>query len=73
MGDPGVPADHYTPRRPKPGHHRNASQQLARHLAACQFDIQPMVKLYGTAFGLSENDLDTAAKQYDELLASYAP
>ncbi|WP_240509371.1 hypothetical protein [Streptomyces agglomeratus] len=42
-------------------------------LRLCQFDIQPMVKLYGTAFGLSENDLDTAAKQYDELLASYAP
>ncbi|CAM5560222.1 hypothetical protein SPURM210S_03847 [Streptomyces purpurascens] len=38
----------------------------------CQFDIQPMVKLYGTAFGLFENDLTTAAKQYNELLVSFA-
>lgn len=31
-----------------------------------------MVKLYGTAFGLSDEDLNTAAKQYNELLASFA-
>jgi len=30
-----------------------------------------MVKVYGTAFGLSDEDLATAAKQYNELLASY--
>ncbi len=28
--------------------------------------------LYGTAFGLSDDDLTTAAKQYNELLASFA-
>jgi glutathione-regulated potassium-efflux system ancillary protein KefG len=41
-------------------------------LRLCQFDIQPMVKVYGTAFGLTDEDLRTAAKQYNELIASYA-
>ncbi len=41
-------------------------------LRLCQFDVQPMVKPYGTAFGLSDEDLNTAAKQYNELLASFA-
>jgi glutathione-regulated potassium-efflux system ancillary protein KefG len=31
-----------------------------------------MVKLHGTAFGLTDEDLTTAAEQYNELLASFA-
>ena len=31
-----------------------------------------MLKLYGTAFGLSDQGLTTAAKEYNELLASFA-
>jgi glutathione-regulated potassium-efflux system ancillary protein KefG len=31
-----------------------------------------MVKLYGTASSLSDDDLTTAAKQYNELIASFA-
>jgi glutathione-regulated potassium-efflux system ancillary protein KefG len=38
----------------------------------CQLDIEPMVTLYATAFGLSDEDLALAAKQYNELLASFA-
>ncbi|MFE2425108.1 NAD(P)H-dependent oxidoreductase [Streptomyces hokutonensis] len=41
-------------------------------LRLCQFDIQPMFKVYGTILGLSDEELATAAKQYNELLASYA-
>jgi glutathione-regulated potassium-efflux system ancillary protein KefG len=41
-------------------------------LRLCQFDIQPMVTVYGAAFGLSDEELTTAAKQYNELLASFA-
>jgi hypothetical protein len=41
-------------------------------LRLCQLDIQPMVKLYGTASSLSDDDLTTAAKQYNELIASFA-
>jgi glutathione-regulated potassium-efflux system ancillary protein KefG len=36
-------------------------------LRLCQFDIQqPMVKVYGIAFGLSDQDLATAARRYNE-------
>ncbi|MET7458128.1 NAD(P)H-dependent oxidoreductase [Streptomyces sp. NPDC005574] len=41
-------------------------------LRLCQFDIQPMFKVHGTITGLSDEDLATAAKQYNELLASFA-
>jgi glutathione-regulated potassium-efflux system ancillary protein KefG len=68
----GVPADRYTPE----GMNRATLDTLLSSweatLRLCQFDIQPMVELYGTAFGLSEEDLTTAAKQYNELLASFA-
>jgi glutathione-regulated potassium-efflux system ancillary protein KefG len=68
----GVPAEHYTPG----GANKTTLDTLLSNwhatLRLCQFDIQPMVKLYGTAFGLSDQDLTTAAKQYNELLASFA-
>ncbi|MFD5232487.1 NAD(P)H-dependent oxidoreductase [Streptomyces qaidamensis] len=69
----GVPADHYTPE----GSHKATIETLLSNweatLRLCQFDIQqPMVKVYGTAFGLSDEDLAVAAKQYNELLTSYA-
>jgi glutathione-regulated potassium-efflux system ancillary protein KefG len=68
----GVPAEHYT----LEGTNKTTLEALLGSwhatLRLCQFDIQPMVKLYGTAFGLSDKDLTTAAKQYNELLASFA-
>ncbi|MFI1708297.1 NAD(P)H-dependent oxidoreductase [Streptomyces griseoruber] len=68
----GVPAEHYTPE----GANKTTLEALLSSwhatLRLCQFDIQPMVKLYGTAFGLSDQDLNIAAKQYNELLASFA-
>jgi glutathione-regulated potassium-efflux system ancillary protein KefG len=68
----GVPAEHYTPE----GANQTTLETLLSNwhatLRLCQFDIQPMVTLYGTAFGLTDQDLTTAAKQYNELLASYA-
>jgi glutathione-regulated potassium-efflux system ancillary protein KefG len=41
-------------------------------LRLCQFDIQPMYKLQGTIFGPIDKDLTTAAKEYTELLATFA-
>jgi len=38
----------------------------------CQFDILPMVSVCGTAFGLSDEDLNLAGKNYHELLAGFA-
>jgi glutathione-regulated potassium-efflux system ancillary protein KefG len=68
----GIPAEHYTPE----GANETTLEALLSSwhatLRLCQFDIQPMVKVYGTAFGLSDEDLATAAKQYNELLASFA-
>ncbi|MER5809072.1 hypothetical protein ABT143_12885 [Streptomyces sp. NPDC002033] len=34
--------------------------------------LQSMVKVYGTAFGFSVEELVTVGKQYNELLASFA-
>jgi len=57
---------------------RKITEQVAQQAklpvnsATCDADLQPMVKLHGTAFGLTEEDLTTAAKQYNELLTSYA-
>ena len=69
----GVPADHYTPEGSNQATIETLLSNWHATLRLCQFDIQqPMVKLYGTAFGLSESDLTTAAKQYNELLASFA-
>ncbi|WP_327180502.1 NAD(P)H-dependent oxidoreductase [Streptomyces sp. NBC_01334] len=68
----GVPADHYTPEGANQATIETLLSNWHATLRLCQFDIQPMVKLYGTAFGLSEEDLNTAAKQYNELLASFA-
>ncbi|MEE1751150.1 NAD(P)H-dependent oxidoreductase [Streptomyces sp. SP18CS02] len=68
----GVPAEHYTPE----GANKTTLEALLSSwhatLRLCQFDTQPMVKLYGTAFGLSDADLTTAAKEDNELLASFA-
>lgn len=69
----GVPADHYTPEGSNQATIETLLSNWQATLRLCQFDIQqPMVKVYGTAFGLSDEDLATAAKQYSELLASYA-
>ncbi|WP_308431652.1 NAD(P)H-dependent oxidoreductase [Streptomyces purpurascens] len=68
----GVPADHYTPEGSNQATIETLLSNWHATLRLCQFDIQPMVKLYGTAFGLFENDLTTAAKQYNELLVSFA-
>jgi glutathione-regulated potassium-efflux system ancillary protein KefG len=68
----GVPAEHYTPE----GANKTTLEALLSSwhatLRLCQFDIHPMVMVYGTAFGLSDEDLVSAAKQYNELLASFA-
>lgn len=69
---PHVPADHYTPEGSNQATIETLLGNWHATLRLCQFDIQPMVKLYGTAFGLSDEDLATAAKQYNELLASFA-
>ncbi|WP_326762439.1 NAD(P)H-dependent oxidoreductase [Streptomyces phaeochromogenes] len=68
----GVPADHYTPEGANQAAIETLLSSWLATLRLCQFDIQPMVKLYDTAFGLSDEDLATAAKQYNELLASFA-
>ncbi|MDI5911615.1 MULTISPECIES: NAD(P)H-dependent oxidoreductase [Streptomyces] len=69
----GVPADHYTPEGSNQATIETLLSKWEATLRLCQFDIQqPMVKVYGTAFGLSDEDLAIAAKQYNELLASYA-
>lgn len=41
-------------------------------LGLCQFDIQSPFVLHGAAFGLSDEDVFTTAKDYRELLASFA-
>lgn len=68
----GVPAEYYMPE----GQNGTTLEALLSNWGAalrlCQFDIQPMVKVYGTAFGLSDEDLSMAAKEYHELLASFA-
>ncbi|MER5708458.1 NAD(P)H-dependent oxidoreductase [Streptomyces sp. NPDC002122] len=68
----GVPAEHYTPE----GENKATLETLLSNwhaiLRLCPFDVQPMVELYGTVFGLSDEDLNTAAKQYNELLAPFA-
>ncbi|NGO44673.1 NAD(P)H-dependent oxidoreductase [Streptomyces ureilyticus] len=69
----GVPADHYTPEGSNKATIETLLSNWKATLRLCQFDIQqPMVKVYGTAFGLSDEDLATSAKQYNELLASFA-
>ncbi|GCB52757.1 NAD(P)H-dependent oxidoreductase [Streptomyces sp. NL15-2K] len=41
-------------------------------LSLCQFDLQPLFVLHGAAFGLSDEDVFSTAKDYRELLASFA-
>ncbi|KQV93500.1 MULTISPECIES: NAD(P)H-dependent oxidoreductase [unclassified Streptomyces] len=41
-------------------------------LGLCQFDIQPLFALHGAAFGLSDEDVSSIAKDYRELLTSFA-
>jgi len=48
------------------------SRPSRRAGSRCPARTARLVKLYGTAFGLSGEDLATAAKQYNELLASFA-
>lgn len=68
----GIPAEHYTPE----GFNRATLGTLLSNWGAtlrlCQFDVQPMVELYGTAVALSDEELTTAAKEYTELIASFA-
>ena len=68
----GVPEEYYTPE----GQNGITLEALLSNwratLRLCQFDIQPMITLYGTAFGLSAEDLALAGKQHHELLASFA-
>lgn len=68
----GVPAEHYTPEGPNQATLESLLNNWEATLRLCLFDIQPMVKLYGTAFGLSDDDLALAAKKYSELLSSFA-
>jgi glutathione-regulated potassium-efflux system ancillary protein KefG len=67
----GVPAEHYTPEGPNQATIETLLNSWDATLRLCQFDIQPMVKVFGTAFGLSDEDLSMAAKEYSELLASF--
>lgn len=67
-----VTAEHYTPEGANKATIETLLSNWHATLRLCQFDIQSMVKLYGTAFGLTDQDLTTAAKQYNELLASFA-
>lgn len=68
-----VTAEHYTPEGSNQATLETLLSNWHATLRLRQFDIQqPMVKVYGTAFGLSGEDLATAAKQYNELLASFA-
>jgi glutathione-regulated potassium-efflux system ancillary protein KefG len=68
----GVPAEHYTLEGANKATIETLLSNWHATLRLCQFDIQqPMVKMYGTAFGLSDEDLAVAAKQFNELLASF--
>ncbi|AWN30500.1 hypothetical protein DKG71_34130 [Streptomyces sp. NEAU-S7GS2] len=67
----GGPAESYTPEGMNKATIETLLSSWDATLRLCQFDIQPMFKLHGTAFGASE-DLATTAKQYNELLASFA-
>ncbi|MFM9700693.1 NAD(P)H-dependent oxidoreductase [Streptomyces europaeiscabiei] len=54
----GVPADHYTPEGSNKATVETLLSNWHATLRLCQFDIQqPMVKVHGTAFGLSDEDL----------------
>ncbi|WP_328502721.1 NAD(P)H-dependent oxidoreductase [Streptomyces sp. NBC_00457] len=67
----GVP-EAYTPE----GINRASIESLFHNWQAtlnlCQFDVQPLVKMYGTVFGVSDEDIATAAKNFRELIASHA-
>jgi glutathione-regulated potassium-efflux system ancillary protein KefG len=67
----GVPAEHYTPEGPNQATIETLLHNWEATLWLCQFDIQPMVKVYGTAFGLSDEDLAMASKEYNDLLDSF--
>ncbi len=47
-----------------------ASAHCAR--AWMQVDIQPLFVLHGAALGLSDEDVSCTAKEYGQLLASFA-
>jgi glutathione-regulated potassium-efflux system ancillary protein KefG len=68
----GVPADRYQPEGSNKATLETLLGSWEATLRLCQFDIQPMVKVYGTAFGLTEEDLDMASKEYNELLTTFA-
>jgi glutathione-regulated potassium-efflux system ancillary protein KefG len=68
----GVPAEHYTPEGQNGTTLAALLSNWGATLRLCQFDILPMVTLYGTAFGLSDEDLTLAGKQYADVLASFA-
>ncbi|KQU02379.1 NADP(H) oxidoreductase [Rhodococcus sp. Leaf7] len=68
----GVPAEHYT----LEGANRTTLEALLENWTAtlrlCQFDVQPLFKVHGVAFGGTDEDLATSAKDYRELMLSYA-
>jgi glutathione-regulated potassium-efflux system ancillary protein KefG len=68
----GVPADYYTLEGQNGITLDDLLSNWGATLRLCQFDIEPMVKVYGTEFAMSDEDRAMAAKQYAELLSSYA-
>lgn len=68
----GVHAEDYTPEGWVKATLETFLSSWEATLRLCQFDLQPMFTLYSTILDLSDEDLATAAKQYNELLASFA-
>jgi len=67
----GVPAEYYTPEGQNGTTLDALLSSWGATLRLCQFHIEPLVKVYGTEFGMSDEDRAMAAKEYKELLASY--
>lgn len=68
----GVPEDYYSLEGQNGITLETLLSNWGATLRLCQFDIEPMVTLYSTAFGLSDEDLALASKHYRERLAAYA-
>lgn len=68
----GVPADRYTPEGSNKATLETLFSNWEATLRLCQFDIQPMQKIYGAAFALSDQELAAAAAEYRDLLSSFA-
>ncbi len=68
----GVPEDYFTLEGQNGITLETLLSNWGATLRQCQFDIEPMVTLYSTSFGLSDEDLALAGKHYRERLAAYA-